>query len=386
MQIPIAKVHLKNKEILSVLEPLKNGWLVQGPKVKQFEDAWSNFTQSKHSIAVTSCTSALQLSLSALNISRGDEVIVPAFTWVSTANVVEHLGGKVVFCDIDLNTFNIDLKQIEKKITKKTKAIIPVHLFGLAVDMHLLKKIAKKYNLLIIEDAACGFGSKHNNQHVGTFGETGCFSFHPRKSISTGEGGMITTNSNELAKKLRILRDHGASITDLQRHYGAKPFLLSDHILPGFNQRMTDIQASLGYEQMKRADKILKERINIANFYNNEFSKIEFLKLPSFPKNYIHSYQSYPCIFEPEKINLDNIEYIHKRRNDFMEKLQHKGISTRPATHAVHMLSYYKQKYNHKPSDFPNSLIANHCSISFPMYNSLRKSEQKYVISSIKNI
>jgi dTDP-4-amino-4,6-dideoxygalactose transaminase len=188
MKIPIARTSLNKEEINSVLEPLESGWLVQGPKVQEFENKWSEFTGAKYSIAVTSCTTALHLSLVALGIGSQDEVIVPAFTWISTANVVEHVNAKVVFCDINIENFNIDVKKIEAKITNKTKAIIPVHLFGLAADMISIKLIAKKYNLKIIEDAACGFGSRLNRQHVCTFGDTGCFSFHPIKSITTGEG------------------------------------------------------------------------------------------------------------------------------------------------------------------------------------------------------
>ena len=185
---------------------------------------------------------------------------MPAFTWISTANVIEHLGGKVVFVDIDLNTFNIDFTKIEECITDRTKAILPVHLFGLPAAMNEILKIARKYNLVVVEDAACGFGSKLNQTHVGTFGNTGCFSFHPRKAITTGEGGMITTNDEELAIKMRRLRDHGASLSDHQRHLGPKPYLLSDHKDAGFNLRMTDIQAALGLAQMKRAKKIVNER------------------------------------------------------------------------------------------------------------------------------
>ena len=223
MQVPIARTGLTEEEIQSVLEPLQSGWLVQGPKVQKFEQAWSDFTGAEHSIAVTSCTTALHLSLAALGFGPGDEAIVPAFTWISTANVVEHLGGKVVFADIELETFNIDPKGIEELITPRTKAILPVHLFGLAADMEKIIAIARRHNLWVIEDAACGFGATIKGQHVGTMGNTGCFSFHPRKAITTGEGGMITTDDKDLASRLRILRDHGASLSDLQRHLGPKP-------------------------------------------------------------------------------------------------------------------------------------------------------------------
>ena len=390
MKIPIARTNLTKKEIDSILEPLKTGWLVQGPKVQEFEKKWSNFIGVKYSIAVTSCTSALHLSLTALGIGRDDEVIVPAFTWISTANVVEHVNAKVVFCDIDLENFNIDINKIESKITSKTKAIIPVHLFGLAVDMTSINLIAKKYNLKVIEDAACGFGSRYNGQHVGTFGDTGCFSFHPRKAITTGEGGMITTNNSKIAEKLRCLRDHGAAMSDLQRHMGAKPYLLADHPEAGFNQRMTDMQAAIGSAQMNRAHDIIRERQRLAARYNQSFNNIKWLQTPAKYHNFEHGYQSYPCLFLPErtkkalqKLNIKEIKQINKTRNDLMDELQNEGISTRPATHAVHMLSYYKNKYKISPKDFPNAFIANDCSISLPLFHGMKKDEQDFVISKI---
>tara|TARA_A100001388_G_scaffold272416_1_gene252685 strand:+ start:122 stop:1312 length:1191 start_codon:yes stop_codon:yes gene_type:complete len=388
--IPIAKTNLNDEEINSVLEPLKSGWLVQGSKVNNFEKVWSEFVGCKQSIAVTSCTSALYLSLAALGFSKDDEAIVPAFTWISTANVIEHLGGKVVFVDIDLNTFNIDFTKIEERITDRTKAILPVHLFGLPAAMNEILKIARKYNLVVVEDAACGFGSKLNQTHVGTFGNTGCFSFHPRKAITTGEGGMITTNDEELAIKMRRLRDHGASLSDHQRHLGPKPYLLSDHKDAGFNLRMTDIQAALGLAQMKRAKKIVNERKKIADKYNSEFKDLTWLKTPLNKEFFTHGYQSYPCLFETEEINwaIENKKYdlisnINNKRNRWMDNLQKRGISTRPSTHAVHMLEFYKKKYNIKREDFPNSWIANDCSISLPLFHGLSKEEQDYLISVV---
>mgnify|MGYP001193814781 FL=1 len=383
MKIPIAKTNLKEKEINSILEPLKSGWLVQGPKVKKFEQKWSNFTKSKFSIAVTSCTSGLHLSLAALGIASEDEVIVPAFTWISTANVVEHVGAKVVFCDIDINTFNIDCTEIEKKITSKTKAIIPVHLFGLPANMKKINELAKKYNLFVLEDAACGFGAKFFNTHVGSLGDLGVFSFHPRKAITTGEGGMITTNSKQLTSKILKLRDHGASTSDLQRHLGNKPYLLSDHYEAGFNTRMTDLQAALGSAQMDRAKKITKERKEIGMKYNDAFKDLDWLITPIEQEGYEHGFQSYPCLFKPSNISLKNVELISKKRNKWMDFLLRKGISTRPSTHAVHMLNFYKEKYKHKPEDFLQSYIANNCSVSLPLYHGITEKEQDYVIKTV---
>jgi dTDP-4-amino-4,6-dideoxygalactose transaminase len=289
-----------------------------------------------------------------------------------------------------LDSFNIDVNKIESKITSKTKAIIPVHLFGLAADMTSINFIAKKYNLKIIEDAACGFGARYNRQHVGTFGDTGCFSFHPRKAITTGEGGMITTNNSKLADKLRCIRDHGAVMSDLQRHMGAKPYLLADHPEAGFNQRMTDIQATIGSMQMDRANNINTERQRLANRFDQRFDDLEWLQTPLKNQKYDHGYQSYPCLLLPERTkkaakdkNIKEIKLINKIRNDWMEELQNEGISTRPATHAIHMLSYYKKKYNLSPVDFPYAFAANDCSISLPLFHGMKKDEQDFVISKI---
>ena len=383
MKVPIARTHLTEKDFNIIRKPLESGWVVQGPYVDEFENKWNEYTGSKHSIAVTSCTTALHLSLAALGLKPNDEVIVPAFTWISTANVVEHLNAKVVFCDIDLKTFNIDVNQIEEKISPKTKAIIPVHLFGLSVHMGPILDIAQKYNLWVVEDAACGFGARYNGKHVGTFGDTGCFSFHPRKAITTGEGGMITTNDDELAEKMRSIRDHGAAMSDFQRHHGAKPYLLAEHPYAGYNFRMTDIQASLGVTQMGRANDIVIERQALANNYNKVLKDRNFFQLPYNEINYEHGYQSYPCIFDINKANIDNIDVVNQNRNAFMDNLQNDGVSTRPATHAVHMLQYYKEKYKLKPEDFPNAFIANNCSISFPLFNGILQREQDYVIKTI---
>jgi perosamine synthetase len=392
MQIPIARTSLTDSEINSVLEPLRAGWLVQGPRVREFEEKWSAFTGAEHSIAVTSCTTALHLSLAALGFGPGDEAIVPAFTWISTANVVEQLGGKVVFCDIDLNTFNIDTALVEAKITARTKAILPVHLFGLAADMNSISAIARRYQLWVVEDAACGFGSRYYRQHVGVQGDTGCFSFHPRKAITTGEGGMITTQRADVADKLRRLRDHGAAMSDLQRHFGARPYLLADHPDAGYNQRMTDLQAALGSTQMDRAESIITERQRLASRYDQAFSDLDWLQTPAKLAGYTHGYQSYPCLFQPMRAKANaragdtaEIKAINEARNAWMDQLHQQGISTRPATHAVHMLSFYQKKYGARPEDFMNAFAANDCSISLPLFHGMTDAEQDFVIEKVRD-
>lgn len=385
MKIPIAKTEFTEADFDNIRKPLESGWVVQGPYVKEFENKWNKFTGAKNSVAVTSCTTGLHLSLAALGVKEGDEVIVPSFTWIATANSVEYLGAKPVFCDINLPTFNIDVEKIEKLITKKTKAIIPVHLFGLPVNMDEVMNIAKKYNLIVVEDAACGFAAKYKGIHVGNFGDTGCFSFHPRKAITTGEGGMITTNNQDLSEKLRSMRDHGAAMTDLQRHLQSKPYLLPEFPYLGYNYRMTDIQASIGSTQMDRAEEIYENRNNIAKKYLKELGNIEWLAKPFMHKDYTHGFQSFVCLFQNKKISSDNFEEVNKKRNEFMDYLFEKGVSTRPGTHAVHNLQYYRDKYNIKSKDFLNSLIADKCSVAFPIFPSLKDEESDYIIDCIKN-
>lgn len=385
LNIPIARTSLLDCEITSVLEPLKSGWLVQGKHVASFENKWSDFIGVPRSLAVTSCTSGLHLSAVALGLKPGDEVIVPAFTWISTANIVEHQGATPVFCDIDISTFNIDVTKIAELITEKTVGIIPVHLFGLAADMDPINALAKEHGLWVMEDAACGFGAKYRGRHVGSLGDVGVFSFHPRKSITTGEGGMVCSDNLNLLECIQQLRDHGAVLSDLQRHLGPKPYLLSDHVHAGYNQRMTDIQGALGDKQMDRAASILKERRSIAKLYNEAFVDLEQIATPSDLDGYEHGYQSYPCLFLPSKINQANIFNVQEARNTFMENLQAAGISTRPATHAIHKLKYYKEKYKLTDEQFMNAHIADSCSISLPLFHGMTEGETEHVITNVKH-
>lgn len=384
--VPIARTALLEEEIRSVLEPLRSGWLVQGPKVQEFERKWCDFTGARHSVAVSSCTAGLELALAALDLRPGDEVIVPAFTWVATANVVEHLGAKVAFCDIDPKTFNLDVADAESRVTSRTRAIVPVHLFGLAADMDRVRSLADRRDLSIIEDAACGFGTRIDGRHVGTLGSAGCFSFHPRKAITTGEGGMVTTDSDELAARLRRLRDHGADMSDLERHSGPRPYRLADHPEAGYNFRMTDIQGALGSAQMDRADAILVERRRLAAAYDAAFKGLGWLRTPTHAPAFDHAYQSYPCMFEPEPIAEESLARVGEQRNAFMDRLQKSGVSTRPATHAVHMLSFYRAKYRLAAEDFPRARAANDCSLSLPLFNGMTEAEQAHVIEQVTRL
>ena len=384
MNIPITRTFFTESDFQNIVKPLQTGWIVQGPYVKEFEQKWSEFTGSVHSIAVSNCTTALTIALYACGVGLGDEVIVPSFTWIATANAVETLGAKPIFCDIDINTYNIDVNLIEKLITSKTKAIIPVHLFGLSAKMDKILEIATNHKLFVIEDAACGFAGKYKGKHVGLFGDAGCFSFHPRKAITTGEGGMVTVQNAELDIKIRSLRDHGATTSDLQRHQGNKPYLLPEFCYAGFNFRMTDIQASIGSTQMDRADEICSKRKDVAKKYDILLEKYKWLIPTKYSSDYEHGYQSYVCMFSPKEINLGNVTEIHELRNQFMDFLQLNGISTRPGTHAVHLLQYYAQKYNILPEEFTGALIADKCSISFPLFPGMSNEEFEYIAENIE--
>lgn len=358
------------------MKVLDSGWVVQGPKVAEFEKKMAKFTGASYAVATTSCTTALHIALISLGIGPGDEVIVPAFTFVATANVCEYVGAKPVFVDIDLDTFNIDVNKIEKALTGKTKAIIPVHLFGLAADMKPIMAIARKYQLAVVEDAACAIGAKYCGKHVGTMGDIGCFSFHPRKAITTGEGGLYTTNQKPLAISAISLRDHGMAVSDLNRHKGGAHTLPTCNIV-GYNYRMTDLQAAIGVEQVRKLRDILQKRIAKAKIYNRAFKNHQFLQIPFAPDYSNHTYQSYVLLVK---------ENSPLARDEISQKLAAKGIATRPGTQNVPLLGFYRKKYGYTKKDFPNSTYANENSLTLPLYSKMSDSQQNFVIEQLLKI
>lgn len=374
--IPISLPCAGEEEWQALREPLMTGWLTQGPKVAAFEKAFADRHQVNHAIATTSCTTALHLILAALKIKPGDEVIVPAFTWVATANVVLHCGATPVFVDVDRSTFNLNISQVADKLSDRTKAIIPVHLFGLCTDMDALAAVAP--GIPLIEDAACAAGSAYKNRPAGSLGLAGAFSFHPRKSITTGEGGMITTNDDRLAEKIKVLRNHGASISEEQRHHGPKPYILPEFNLLGFNYRMTDLQGAVGLVQLSKLDNFIAERQQWAEFYRQELAEVEWLGTPVVSDDYHHGWQAYVCYVDETKAPIP--------RNKMMEKLQSKGISTRPGTHAVHLLGYYKDKFGFKAEDYPGARDCDRYSMAIPLHNQMTPEDYQYVVQAIKTI
>ena len=383
MNIPIAKPYFDNNEKEAVADSLDKGWVVQGPKVRAFEEAVRSYTRAKYAKAVTSCTTALHASLLACGIKKGDEVIVPSFTFIATANAVEYTGAKPVFADINLDTYSIDPGSLEKAVTPRTKALMPVHLFGLCADMDPILKTARSKGLKIVEDAACGMGGFYKGKHAGVIGDAGCLSFHPRKSITTGEGGMVITDSEDIDRKVSLLRDHGASVSDLQRHL-KKGYLLPDYNIVGYNYRMTDIQGGIGCEQMKKLDKIIERKKFLVSRYEKKLASAEWLKRPVVPEGCAHGYQSYVCLFAPEKPRtLRNVQAMNEKRNRVMDILESRGVATRQGTHAVHLLGYYAKKYGLKPGDFFNSFAADRLTLALPLYFQMTEEEQDFVIEQL---
>jgi perosamine synthetase len=385
-QIPITKPLIGDAELAAVRAPLESGWVVQGPRVQEFESRFAAFSNSPFAAATSSCTTALHIAVAALGLKPGDEVIVPAFTWVSTANVVEYLGATPIFCDIDLETYNIDLELCEALVTERTVGIIPVHLFGLAAEIERVLDLAERKGLWVVEDAACGFGCLRQGRHVGTFGTFGAFSFHPRKSITTGEGGMITSADPELDRLVRSLRDHGASRSDHERHTDDGAFLLAEYPYLGFNVRMTDIQGALGCAQMDRADWILARRRALAARYDALLAGVDWLRTPVVEPGDVHGYQAYVCLFAPVEPTLGNVHDSHARRNVLMRELEEQGISTRQGTHAAALTRYYVEKYGFSAEQFPVAALAERLTLTLPLYPQMTDEEQDLVVSALQRI
>ncbi|ANY18017.1 DegT/DnrJ/EryC1/StrS family aminotransferase [Bordetella pseudohinzii] len=363
------------EEWQAVREPLMSGWLTQGPKVAAFEKAFAQRHQVDHALAVTSCTTGLHLALAGLGIGPGDEVIVPAFTWVATANAVLYCGGTPVFVDVSPETFNIDISQVAAKVTARTRAVIAVHLFGLCADTDALRAVLPA-SVTIVEDAACAAGAGLRGRPAGSLGDVGVFSFHPRKSVTTGEGGMVTTNNAELAERMNQMRNHGASISEEQRHHGPRPWILADFDLMGFNYRMTDLQGAVGVVQLAKLDTFIDERANWAAFYREQLADIAWLRLPQEPQDARHGWQSFVTWVDPVTAPMP--------RNDLMQRLQERGIATRPGTHAVHMLGFYRERFGCKPEDFPGARDCNDYSMAIPLHNRMSEEDYRYVVRELR--
>ena len=358
IKVPIAKPIIGEEEIENVVEVLKSGMIAQGPKVMEFEEKFANWIGAKYGIATNSGTSALHVALLACGIGEGDEVITTPFTFIASGNAIVYTGATPVFADIDLDTYTIDPDKIEDLITDKTKAILPVQLYGQAADMDKIREIAEKHDLKIIEDAAEAHGAEYNGEKVGTLGDMACFSFYPTKNMTTSEGGMITTDDEELAKKAQMFRAHGAS----ERYH---------HDEIGYNFRMTDIAAAIGLAQLKVIDEFNDKRISNANYLNEQLKDVEGIVTPKSPDNYKHVYHQYTILVEKGN------------RDEWVEFLTNKGIGT-----GIHYpIPLYNQPIYKKlgiEGDCPLAEKAADNVISLPVHPSLTKEDLDLVVDAVK--
>ena len=376
-QIQIATPSLGEEEWQALREPIESGWLTQGPKVAAFETAFAQRHRITHAIAVTSATTGLHLALAALGIGPGDEVIVPAFTWVATANAVLYCGGTPVFVDVDRVTYNIAIQDVARRITHRTKAVIPVHLFGLCTDIDALRSVVRP-GIAIVEDAACAAGAALRGRSAGALGDLGVFSFHPRKSITTGEGGMVTTNDDHLAEQVKRMRNHGASVSEEERHRGSRPYLLPEFEMLGFNYRMTDLQGAVGLVQLTKLDQFIDERAKMAAKYWKDLADLQWLRMPEEPREGRHAWQAFVTYVDPNSAPMP--------RNQIMEVLQKQGIATRPGTHAVHMLKYYQKRFGLRPEDYPGARDCDQNTMAIPLHNRMSEEDRQYIVDSLRHI
>lgn len=371
----ITSPHLDETEIEAVRECFASGWVTQGPRTEQFERLVGELHRARHTIATTSATTALHLSTAALGLGPGDDVVVPAFTWITSANAAEYVGARAVFADVSTETFNVDPAALEAAITPQTRAIIVVHLFGLSAEMDEILGIGKRRGLAVIEDAACAIGSTYRGTPVGVFGDTGCFSFHPRKVITTGEGGMVTTNRDDLGERIRILRNHGTSGLPDEETEPHGPWTMGLFDKLGFNLRFSDIQAAVGIAQMSKLPTLLAERRARAKRYDELLADVDDLQTPTAGPVDGHNYQSYVVRV---------LEGGRERRNRIMEELAVDDIQTRPGTHAVHRLGYYRKKYDLAPDDFPNASLCEDTTITLPIFPGMTHADQTRVVGVLK--
>jgi perosamine synthetase len=361
-------------EIAMLRECLDSKWVTQGPLTERFERMIAEKHKVNHALACTSCTAALHLATLALKLGPGDEVIVPAFTWVTSAHCAEYVGAKPVFVDIDLSTFNIDPAALETAITPRTRAIVAVHLFGLAAPMDKIKAIADHRGIAIIEDAACAIGTTFRDRPVGSIGDIGCFSFHPRKAVTTGEGGAVTTNRDDLAARVRSQRNHGSTGAPDPSIEPHGPWTMTTFENLGFNLRLSDIQAAVGVAQMGKLERLLSERRRLGHRYSQLLARNNSIARPLGGDLEGHTFQSYV---------IRVLGGDRKYRNAVMAQLDAAGIQTRPGTHAVHRLGYYRNKYGLRPEQFPKAALAEDTTITLPIFPNMTDEDQHQVVDTI---
>lgn len=371
--IPFAPPNIGKEEILAVKKVLESGWLAHGPKTKEFETEFAKYIGTKRAVSLNSCTAALHLALQSAGIGKGDEVIVPSFTMVASANAILHAGAKPVLVDIDYASGNLDLGKVKEAISEKTKAIMPVHFAGLSCGMGKIMDLAQKYNLTVVEDSAEAIGAEFKGRKTGTFG-IGCFSFYPTKNMTTGEGGMVTTDSDKIAEAILTMRGHGINKGALEREREKKPWLRIQTML-GYNYRLTDFQSAIGLIQLKKLDKMNNLRREHARYLNQRLKSLREIEIPVEPKGYRHVYQLYTL----------RVRGIN--RDEFVIGLRKKGVCA--SVHfdpPVHLNPFYKEKFGYREGEFPVTERLAKSIVSLPMHPQLSRKELNTIISTVKEV
>ncbi len=368
---------IEEDEIQEVIETLRSGWIGTGPKVARFEEEFKNYINVKNAVAVSSCTAGLHLSILALDLKPGDEVIVPTMTFVATSNAVIHSGAKPVLVDVDKFKMTIDLEDVKRKITDKTKAIIPVHFAGRACDIDGVESLAREYNLKIIHDTAHAIETEYKEKKIGTFNDISSYSFYVTKNVSTAEGGMLTTNDDDLASKIKIWALHGMT-KDAWKRFSDEGYKHYEVYYPGFKYNMTDIQASLGIHQLAKVERNYQRRKQIWDYYKKELKDLPFF-LPLEPEeNTRHGLHLFILLLDIDKVKMN--------RDDLIMRLHNEKIGTGVHYRAVHLHPYYKKELNYKIGDFPNAEFISERTVSIPFSAKLTDNDVEDVVKAIKNI
>jgi UDP-4-amino-4-deoxy-L-arabinose-oxoglutarate aminotransferase len=377
--LPFALPDIGEDEIEEVVDSLRSGWITTGHKTKRFESDFADFIGCNvEAIAVNSATSGLHLALEAIGVTSGDEVITTPYTFTATAEVIRYLGANPVFVDINTSTLNIDISQLEKKITPKTKAIIPVHFAGLACDMDAIIDIAHRHNLKVIEDAAHALPTRYKDKLIGSLqSDVTVYSFYATKTITTGEGGMIVTHNSNIAERCRVMRLHGISHDAFNRYSSIKPAWYYEVVAPGFKYNMTDIAASMGIHQLKKANYFQNKRQNLADYYNEKFSSLPIILPPQAPEGDQHAWHLYVIRLTDQ---------VPVKRDQFIQLMADMGIGCSMHFIPLHLHPYWRDTYDYSPEDFPNALHTYEMAISLPLYTKMTKYDAERVVTAVKNI
>ena len=380
--LPFALPDIGEEEIAEVVDSLRSGWLTTGPKTRRFENDFAAFIgEGVEAIAVNSATSGLHLALEALSVGEGDEVITTPYTFTATAEVIRYLGAHPVFVDIDPGTLNLDPSRVEAAITAKTKVILPVHFGGLACDMNAILGIARKYDLRVVEDAAHALPATHHGDLIGSLqSDVTVFSFYATKTLATGEGGMIVTRDSSIAARCRVMRLHGISRDAFDRYVSVKPAWRYDVVAPGFKYNMTDLAASLGIHQLRKAERMQSVRQELAEKYDRAFADLPILLPPKAASGDKHAWHLYVI-----RLLRGDVE-MPGGRDRFIERLAEKGIGTSVHFIPLHLHPYWRDTYGLAPEDFPLAVEAFEQAVSLPLYTKMTLCDQERVIAGVREV